>query len=241
MEVFLRLLIAHIITDFFIQPDKWVADKKQKKIKSKYLYLHVLITGIAALIALWDIKLWYIALFIAITHYFIDVIKIVWCKDNLLSFLLDQALHITILILCANYLMENNQIIDQIAEKIKSTNSLLILTGYMIVSQPLGYLVGKATNKWRQELNASSQERDSLKDAGMWIGIMERILVLTFVLYNQFQAIGFLIAAKSILRFSDKSDSNPSKQTEYVLIGTLISFTTALFIGILIQKLQAHV
>jgi hypothetical protein len=51
---------------------------------------------------------------------------------------------------------------------------------------------------------------------------------------NQFASVGFLIAAKSILRFSDKE--NTQKKTEYVLIGTLMSFAAAAIIGILINK-----
>jgi hypothetical protein len=74
--------------------------------------------------------------------------------------------------------------------------------------------------------------------SSFWIPL--RTLVLTFVLFGQFQAIGFLIAAKSILRFGDKNGNNPSKQTEYVLIGTLLSFTMALFIGILVKKLISY-
>ena len=38
----------------------------------------------------------------------------------------------------------------------------------------------------------------------MWIGFFERFLIFTFILINQYTAIGFLIAAKSVLRFNDK-------------------------------------
>ncbi|MEZ5059668.1 MAG: hypothetical protein R2879_21765 [Saprospiraceae bacterium] len=96
-----------------------------------------------------------------------------------------------------------------------------------------------ATKKWRLELEPESEsKRDSLAEAGIWIGRLERVLVLTFVLLDQFEAIGFLIAAKSILRFSDKSSNEPRKQTEYVLIGTLISFSIALFSGLIIGAIE---
>lgn len=66
----------------------------------------------------------------------------------------------------------------------------------------------------------------SLKWAGTWIGYLERIIILTFVLHDQYEAIGLLIAAKSLLRFRDTNDARP--QTEYVLIGTLASLAGAL-------------
>ena len=55
------------------------------------------------------------------------------------------------------------------------------------------------------------------------------------MLLNQLAAIGFLIAAKSILRYGDKDSKGARKQTEYVLIGTLLSFTMAIIIGLLVR------
>jgi len=240
MEIFLRILIAHIITDFFIQPDRWIIEKKEKTWKSKYLYFHVLLTGLLAWILLWDWQLWYIALGIAISHLLIDLYKLVFCDDNLMCFVIDQIFHLLVLIAAALIITEDFKIINKFLDTIFSPNGLLTIAGYLIVTTPLGYFIGKATKRWQSELTNNEADRDSLKDAGIWIGILERILVVTFVLFNQLQAIGFLIAAKSILRFSDKSEHNPRKQTEYVLIGTLLSFTMALFFGLLIRYFLAN-
>lgn len=238
MDILLRLLIAHIITDFFIQPDKWVAEKREKTWKSKYLYLHILLTGLVAWLFLWDMGLWEVALFITITHLLIDLYKLIFCPNNLISFVFDQMCHVIILIISVIYINEGfPNVIETINNLFTDTRWLGIITGYLAVTTPVGYLVGKATERWRNDLEDAGKERDSLKDAGIWIGVLERILVVTFVLFDQYQAIGFLIAAKSILRFSDKSGDNPRKQTEYVLIGTLVSFTIALFIGLLIKEI----
>ena len=56
-------------------------------------------------------------------------------------------------------------------------------------------------------------------------------------------AIGFLIAGKSILRVGRDNDQDVRKKTEYVLIGTLISFTVAIIIGLLTKYIinsQCH-
>lgn len=63
---------------------------------------------------------------------------------------------------------------------------------------------------------------------GFWIGCTERLIILTFVLANHYDAVGLLIAAKSILRVSDQQ---ARKQTEYVLLGTLLSLAIAVAIG----------
>ena len=94
---------------------------------------------------------------------------------------------------------------------------------------PASIVITKITSKFAGDLESSSE---SLKDAGKWIGIIERILILTFIILNQFEAIGFLIAAKSVFRFSELKDGKDQKKTEYILIGTLLSFSIAIIIGI---------
>jgi hypothetical protein len=59
--------------------------------------------------------------------------------------------------------------------------------------------------------------------------------VFCFILTGHFEAIGFLLAAKSIFRFGDLKEAKDRKLTEYVLIGTLLSFGIALLIGLLVQ------
>lgn len=67
-----------------------------------------------------------------------------------------------------------------------------------------------------------------LLSAGKYIGILQRLFVLGFILLNQWSSIGLLIAAKSVFRFSDLSRAKDRKLTEYILIGTLISFGLAI-------------
>lgn len=237
MIIFLKLLIAHIITDFFLQPDEWVKDKQEKTYKSKYLYYHVLITGLGALLFLGDIQYIEVVLFITATHFIIDLYKLTFLRDDLGSFLFDQLLHLAILVI-ATFLIVDTEIDMKVLNEHITQKNLAILAAYLFITIPSGYIVGIATQRWRQELISDEKERDSLTNAGIWIGILERIFVLTFFLLNTLEAVGFLIAAKSILRFSSKDENNPRKQTEYVLIGTLISFLIALLVGIILQQIK---
>ena len=68
-------------------------------------------------------------------------------------------------------------------------------------------------------------------NAGKVIGVMERFVTLALILMGQYEAVGLLIAAKSILRY------NNNQKTEYVLVGTLLSFGFAILIGALISKM----
>lgn len=106
---------------------------------------------------------------------------------------------------------------------------LVILILYLIQVWPIGWLMKKLTARWRNEVEIPGAERDSLASAGLWIGALERLLIVTFVLLHEYSAIGFLIGAKSLLRFGDTTQVHPRKQSEYILIGSLLSFCFALF------------
>ena len=73
-----------------------------------------------------------------------------------------------------------------------------------------------------------------LLQAGRIIGILERILFLIFIVNNHYNAVGFLIAAKSILRFKDAE----AAKTQYLLIGSLLSLLIAVVFGIGYTKLK---
>jgi hypothetical protein len=79
-------------------------------------------------------------------------------------------------------------------------------------------------------------ESVSLKNAGNFIGILERLFIFCFVLAGHFETIGFLLTAKSIFRFGDLKEAKDRKLTEYVLIGTLLSFGIALLTGLIVQN-----
>lgn len=76
---------------------------------------------------------------------------------------------------------------------------------------------------------------NGLKDGGLWIGYIERFLILTFVLMSYHEGIGFLLAAKSIFRFGELKNETEIKRTEYILIGTLLSFVLAVCVGMLMK------
>ena len=68
-----------------------------------------------------------------------------------------------------------------------------------------------------------------LPNGGRLIGQLERALIFLLVFIGQAGAIGFLVAAKSILRFEE---ARKQKHAEYVLIGTLLSFSLAIALSV---------
>lgn len=59
------------------------------------------------------------------------------------------------------------------------------------------------------------------------IGSIERVLIILFVWLGQYSAIGFLIAAKSVMRFPEMGKGN---NAEYYLVGSLLSFGVAILL-----------
>lgn len=225
MEILTKLLLSHLITDFILQPKKWVNHKFKHKGKSVFLYLHGLVTGLFVLLLFWDLSMWPVALFIAITHTLIDWTKMQF-NDSPKAFFIDQAAHMFILIICTLYLLDFSFLPKKFT---LDAEAFKIITAYIFITVPAGIIIGKLTERWK------NHTVPSLKNAGQWIGITERLLVLTLVLLQQYTAIGFIIAAKSILRTATSREEKQFAQSEYILIGTLLSFAFAIFTGLLLQ------
>jgi uncharacterized protein YqhQ len=100
--ILLKLILSHILTDFFLQPNAWIKDKQQHKAKSKYLYLHGAIAGILTFVFTSE---WTISAFILITHILIDLWKL-YQNDGLKYFLIDQFLHFIVLIISWLWLID---------------------------------------------------------------------------------------------------------------------------------------
>ena len=185
--LFLSLILAHVIGDFYLQNDKYCAQKEERKFKSWFLYVHSLIIGVVSWVVVPVYEFRFYALAIAFSHLVIDVIK-TYSPKGLWNFVIDQVAHLAILIIVK-----------------------LVLKKYQV---------------------GETQSCENIKNAGALIGNLERILTIIFVIIGQYEAIGFIIAAKSILRFKDTDTA----KTEYVLAGTFLSFGIALLCGLMATK-----
>ncbi len=226
--ILIKLLLAHLLGDFFLQPTKWVKENEKKKLKSPKLYFHILIHVLLVTLLLWDISLWPIILIIGFSHLIIDGLKLSFQKKKTKRgwFFIDQLLHILVILGCYVFIVANNITIGFSLTE----NQVLLLTCLLFLTLPVSIIMKTIFLKWNiSELTKNNQ---SLEDAGKYIGILERVLVFIFIIVNHWEAVGFLITAKSVFRFGDLKESKTRQLTEYVLIGTLISFGIAIIIGI---------
>lgn len=227
----IKLLLAHLLTDFVLQPSGWIESRNRNHFASPYLYIHGFITALVALLLI-GFQYWLIGIVILITHILIDGWKS-YQPDATKYFLIDQALHFLVLLVCWYFLFLEYDDILYAWENINAQNVIVLITAFVFVTFPAGILIGRLTKKWREQI----KDGVTLGNAGKWIGIIERIVILTLVLNHQYDAIGLLIAAKSLLRFNEAN--RPEIKTEYLLIGTLISITIAILTGLVALKLMS--
>lgn len=230
MIIFVKLLLAHLLGDFLLQPTSWVLDKEIKKHKSVYLYVHTILHGILAWVLIGEIAFGWLALLLALSHGLIDFLKLYFQKSETKRnwFVVDQILHlIAIVILSSIY---KNLILDF---KFFNNEFWILITGILFLTKPSSIIIKNIISIWTPE--SKTKNDDSLENAGNYIGNLERLFVFGFIITGHFEAIGFLLATKSIFRFGDLKEAKDRKLTEYVLIGTLLSFGIALLIGLLVQ------
>lgn len=227
MIVLLKLLLAHLIGDFFLQSKNIVQEKEQKKLQSPHLYLHAFLHGVLALLLIWDFNFWPYALLIFISHLIIDATKL-YAQDHRnrpMLFFVDQAAHIVVILFVWDALVPGNISFLWL----QNPAFLLTVVAVIFLTLPASIVTQVIISRWTP--HTEDNDSESLKSAGKYIGILERLFVFAFVVAGQFQAIGFLIAAKSVFRFGDLRDSKNRKLTEYILIGTLVSFGIAILVG----------
>lgn len=242
-ETLLTLMVAHILADFLLQT-RWILDNKRK---AKGFGLHIAIVAVTAwmLSGTWD---WRVIGLITVTHALADAAKLTWvglgkteeekqARDGFYPFLIDQLFHLSVIVAVAVVFpstvadgwwgalpAEQQRAVFQAVAVIGGV-VLSVSAGGIVIDKLLAGFQGHRDATAAAHANPPAGPKDQgglgLPGGGQAIGWLERGLTLLFLLVGQPEGIGLLLAAKSILRFSD---ANARAHTEYVIIGTLLSF-----------------
>lgn len=234
------LIIGHLLADFYWQPMSWVNNRNTRHFKAKKLYFHVLVHGITSAIILtaWEYTFGWQQLstvllataVIMLSHYFIDIAKS-YSNKGVVPFLLDQIAHIAVIMALCIYITDNQSLMAHVSTLATNPKVLWVVCGYLIILSPTAVFI----RMMLERLTANFSSEGSLPLAGQSIGMLERVLMLSFILLDQFAGVGFLLAAKSVFRFGDLSASKDKKLTEYVMLGTLLSVSVTLFVGLAVN------
>lgn len=237
-ETLVALFAAHVIADYLLQ----TTDIAKNKHRFGPLVLHglavfttaILMTGSAA----WPVFL------VTGLHILVDLIKANFPR-SFRSHIADQTAHIATLAM-VSYLFPRLWA-DGLWQDLPAwvSHLLLLTAGLIYATRAGGFAVADLMAEYdlEPERDTSAAENSGLANAGQTIGQLERALIYLLLLNGLAAGIGFLIAAKSILRFETGKDQSPEafrKHSEYVIIGTLTSFTWAIAISLAVIMLHAQ-
>lgn len=212
------LIAAHVLGDFLLQPEWLVKRKKQLR----FMLLHGVIHAGLVYVLYQAWTCWELPLIVLALHVTIDLVKQQGRSDSAKAFAWDQAAHILGLIGAGWLLLRMGWV-----QTFSGCGYAWVIgfAGFIATVQGAGYFVGKVAGRIKEKNNL---EIDGLENGGAMIGSLERALIFLLIFIGQPAGIGFLVAAKSILRFEE---AKKQKLAEYVLIGTLLSFSLAIAVA----------
>ncbi|RJP64678.1 MAG: DUF3307 domain-containing protein [Ignavibacteriales bacterium] len=234
-QILFPVLSAHLLGDFILQTDKDVKNKANGFVFAKHVLIVTLLSYL--LTGVWNS--WILLFTVLFSHTIIDFIKRILGKDSLRIFLLDQLMHIIIAILLALYL-QNILTAANISETfwfnyfgVDYLKLLVLLMAVLLITKISGIVISYIIKPY--QIKTQTNPKEEIKN-GRIIGYLERLIILVLFLSDLSSIIGFLIAAKSILRYSEIKNEKDKAMLEYVLIGTLLSFTIGIVIAAVTNK-----
>ncbi len=224
------LLLAHALADFVLQTARIAAGKAQRQPWPFAQHiLAVLATALFCLAPLQPAAALPLVL-LTLGHAAIDLAKS-FLPATLRWFLIDQAAHLALIATLAA-LWPGLWAAGAWAALPALPWIMALLAGLILATRAGGFAIGLLMRPWVEEMRqapgAPAEGAASLTHGGLVIGLLERGLIYLLIVVNQPAGIGFLIAAKSVLRFESARDLRAG---EYVIIGTLASFGWALIAG----------
>lgn len=224
IETFTALLFAHALADFAFQTN-WINANKHRP---GVMLLHgaiVLVTAQAA-IGRFDAPE---IIALALAHLAIDAVKTWGRFASLSAFLLDQAAHLSTLAVVA--VLAPGLWASGAWAGWPQSLPLMALTAGLILALIAGqYAVGLLMKPHGARIRSAG-----LRRGGAQIGLLERGLIFLFILTHHPIGVGFLVGAKSVLRFG--TATRDQRTAEYVIIGTLASFGWAISVTLGTQAL----
>lgn len=226
LETAIALAFGHLVADFTLQTGWMVRRKREPLVLLAHIGTVLVVTWAALGFALVPLLL----ALIGGAHLVIDVAKVRWGGAGFTGFALDQAAHAAT-ILAGAALFPGAWAAGLWADPpaitlplIAGLPAAMTLAGGLIAAVWAG---GYAVQALMRGVKPTPDPQ-SLPKGGQLIGRLERLMILMFVLAGEPGGIGFLIAAKSILRFNELARDDDLHVSEYVIIGTLASFAWGL-------------
>ena len=251
LRFFLALYLGNLFADFVLQSHALIAQKRAGQLiaYAQHGLIHYLCAAVLAGFfvpgSFFSIRTHAVLVALTLSHLLIDSAKIrctaaEWITNGTRAFLGDQLLHVATVLLAAKLLTPDVNFAMLLAWlgnfRWLPNKFLSVPVVYIAVIFGGGYLVRFLTRTLAEGIKSHSPDKPSeqLGNAGLYIGWLERFLVITAMLLQSPATVGLILTAKSIARYPEfKSE----RFAEYFLIGTLLSISLAIVGGAILSKI----
>ena len=255
MELFLLLVLAHVVADFPLQTAKIAAEKCAGKasgyIRHAAVHCALLILFTHPFLSPFLVLLWFA---LPLVHIGLDLLKNKLVRPNhqadAPSFLADQVLHLFVLFFAWQLItVEPNPTVILFYNSLLSESGcllwsflfpnpdwaviLLIATVYVYVLLGGAVFIRKVLRLDSLKLPGGAGRYGDARQAGRCIGILERAIILTLTISGAYTSIAFVLTAKSIARYKELEDRDFA---EYYIVGTLLSALIAIAGGLFLRR-----
>ncbi len=234
-SLLLKLVVAHLAGDYALQSDRAAANKHTWAVLLRHALFHAATLGVVALTCSpRPPELWLGLSLLLLSHVAIDAATARFMPAGIPRLVVDQTLHATALLLAVLALAPADlaAVRSGIAEGAGRRETWWLMGGLLSAVWTGGVVVGFAVKPYARRVSGQESPREGLARAGRTIGYCERALIYVFMVCGTESLIGFVIAAKALMRLPEARDPSSRESSEYYLVGTLFSIVWAVAIGL---------
>ncbi len=232
--LFLKLLTAHMIGDYILQSDRVATGKRRIRYMSLHAAAHAILLGLVGLSEAGAPRLWVVLSLILLVHVIIDVWTSRQARRDWRLLLIDQSLHLATLVCAAVFVRPGDlQIALGLGARLTGSRDFyIVLSGATTAIWAGAVVVGRWVEPFAVQLGP---DRPGLARAGRVIGLFERALIFLAMVLRLEALVGFVVAAKAILRLPEARVPGHRELAEYYLVGSLASVFWAVLTGVLVR------
>ncbi len=245
---FLALYLAHLLTDFVFEPDRLVVGKRNNAALAYvehggiHLFSAALLLGLSSPGLVRSLDFYGVIIGLTLVHLAFDwgklrLVRLTTKAEGTLAFVAGQLVYVFPVCVAAEIIAKTplrELMVGLSWVQSHAEQTLLLLVVYVGVIFGGGYLVRLVTKPLvRGDLGLGGQATEELQNAGMYIGWLERFLILTSLLLQSPATVGLILTAKAIARFPEFKSK---RFAEYFLIGTLLSLSIGIVGGLILLK-----
>ena len=226
VPLLVKLAVAHVFGDFVLQSEGTARGKRRVSVLLRHGAAHAVCLALVLLSEPPHARPWVAMGLLLLAHLGIDRWTTSWEDSTGRRLALDQALHGMSILVAVSVLRPGE--LGWLSAGLANQNAALAVWGWLLGAAVTIWVGGVTTRMVvapyaRALERAQPGVRPGLADAGRLIGMLERTVIFLAVTMRMEALVGFVIAAKAILRLPEARERESHALAEYYLIGSLAS------------------